>query len=107
MALEGGQQGRLQGPGEGGSRRRQGADPRCQRLRRGHQLLSGQPRGHPDGSDPPSVLLKRNLAEFLESRKVITVEINLFDSVYRPVSVDADVFAHAGEEPNSMPPAQM
>jgi hypothetical protein len=52
----------------------------------------------PDGGGPPSVLLKRDLAEFLESRKVITVEINLFDPVYRPVSIDADVFAHAGED---------
>ena len=52
----------------------------------------------PDGGGPPSALLKRDLAEFLESRKVITVEINLFDPVYRPVSVDADVFAHAGED---------
>jgi len=52
----------------------------------------------PDGGGPPSALLKRELAEFLESRKVITVEINLFDPVYRPVSVDADVFAHAGED---------
>ncbi len=52
----------------------------------------------PDGGGPPSALLKRDLAEFLESRKVITVEINLFDTVYRPVSVDADVFAHAGED---------
>jgi len=52
----------------------------------------------PDGGGPPSALLKRDLAEFLESRKVITVEISLFDPVYRPVSVDADVFAHAGED---------
>ena len=52
----------------------------------------------PDGGGPPSALLKRDLAEFLESRKVITLEINLFDPVYRPVSVDADVFAHAGED---------
>ena len=43
-------------------------------------------------------LLKQNLAEHLESRKVITVEINLFDPVYRPVSIDAEVLAYAGED---------
>lgn len=52
----------------------------------------------PDGGGPPSVLLKQDLAEYLESRKVITVEINLFDPVYRPVSIDAEVFAYAGED---------
>ncbi|RCK79230.1 MAG: hypothetical protein OZSIB_0344 [Candidatus Ozemobacter sibiricus] len=52
----------------------------------------------PDGGGPPSALLKQDLAEYLESRKVITVEINLFDPVYRPVSIDAEVFAYAGED---------
>jgi hypothetical protein len=52
----------------------------------------------PDGGGPPSALLKQYLAEYLESRKVITVEINLFDPVYRPVSIDAEVFAYAGED---------
>lgn len=52
----------------------------------------------PDGGGPPSTLLKQDLAEYLESRKVITVEINLFDPVYRPVSIDAEVFAYAGED---------
>jgi hypothetical protein len=52
----------------------------------------------PDGGGPPSTLLKQDLLAFLESRKVITVEINLFDPVYRPVSVDAEIFAYAGED---------
>jgi len=52
----------------------------------------------PDGGGPPSALLKQDLAKYLESRKVITVEINLFDPVYRPVSIDAEVFAYAGED---------
>lgn len=52
----------------------------------------------PDGGGPPSMLLKQDLAGYLESRKVITVEINLFDPVYRPVSIDAEVFAYAGED---------
>lgn len=37
------------------------------------------------------------LAEFLERRKVITVEINLFDPIYRPVSIDAEVYVWPGE----------
>jgi hypothetical protein len=52
----------------------------------------------PDGGGPSSALLKQDLLAFLESRKVITVEINLFDPVYRPVSVDAEIFAYAGED---------
>ncbi|MBT8340731.1 MAG: baseplate J protein [Desulfatitalea sp.] len=52
----------------------------------------------PDGGGPPSALLKQDLLAFLESRKVITVEINLFDPVYRPVNIDAEIFAYAGED---------
>lgn len=52
----------------------------------------------PNGGGPPSALLKQDLLVFLESRKVITVEINLFDPVYRPVSIDAEIFAYAGED---------
>lgn len=52
----------------------------------------------PDGGGPPSTLLKQDLLTFLESRKVITVEINLFDPVYRPVNVDAEIFAYPGED---------
>ena len=52
----------------------------------------------PDGGGPPSSLLKQELSAFLESRKVITIEINLFDPVYRPVTVDAEVYAYAGED---------
>jgi uncharacterized phage protein gp47/JayE len=52
----------------------------------------------PDGGGPPSALLKQDLLSFLEARKVITVEINFFDPVYRPVNVDAEIFAYAGED---------
>lgn len=52
----------------------------------------------PDGGGPPSTLLKEDLAQYLESRKVITVEINLFEPVYRPVVIDAEIFAYAGED---------
>lgn len=52
----------------------------------------------PDGGGPPSALLKQDLSAFLESRKVITIEINLFDPVYHPVNVDAEVYAYVGED---------
>lgn len=51
----------------------------------------------PDGGGLPSVLLKSDLADFLERRKVITVEINLFDPIYRPIDIDAEVYAWPGE----------
>ena len=51
----------------------------------------------PDGGGLPSALLKRDLADFLERRKVITVEINLFDPIYRPIDIDAEVYAWPGE----------
>jgi hypothetical protein len=51
----------------------------------------------PDGGGLPSALLKRDLADFLERRKVITVEVNLFDPIYRPIDIDAEVYAWPGE----------
>ncbi len=56
----------------------------------------------PDGGGLPSPLLKRELAEFIESRKVITVEVNLFDPCYRPVPVDAEVFIYPTEDPDTV-----
>jgi uncharacterized phage protein gp47/JayE len=51
----------------------------------------------PNGGGMPSALLKQELAEFLEHRKVITVEINLFDPIYQPVSIDAEAYVWPGE----------
>ena len=51
----------------------------------------------PSGGGQPSALLKRDLAAFLEQRKIITVEINLFDPIYRPVSIDAEIYVWPGE----------
>ena len=51
----------------------------------------------PDGGGLPTALLKRDLADFLERRKVITVEVNLFDPIYRPIDIDAEVYAWPGE----------
>ncbi|MCL4500037.1 MAG: baseplate J/gp47 family protein, partial [Chloroflexi bacterium] len=52
----------------------------------------------PNGGGLPSSILKQELAEFIESRKVITIEVNLFDPCYRPVSVDAEVFVYPTED---------
>ena len=52
----------------------------------------------PDGGGLPSPLLKQELAEFIESRKVITIEVNLFDPNYRPVSIDAVVYVYPTED---------
>ncbi len=52
----------------------------------------------PDGGGLPSPTLKRELAEFIESRKVITIEVNLFDPCYRPISIDAEVYVYQTED---------
>ena len=52
----------------------------------------------PDGGGLPSPLLKQELADFIESRKVITIEVNLFDPNYRPVNVDAEVYVYPTED---------
>ena len=52
----------------------------------------------PDGGGLPSSLLKDELLSYLESRKVITIEIRLFDPVYVPVNIDAEVYVYAGED---------
>jgi len=51
----------------------------------------------PDGGGLPSTMLKRELADFLERRKVITVEVNLFDPIYRSIDIDAEVYTWPGE----------
>ncbi|HOM71687.1 MAG TPA: baseplate J/gp47 family protein [Armatimonadota bacterium] len=56
----------------------------------------------PDGGGLPSPTLKRELAEFIESRKVITIEVNLFDPCYRPVYVDAEVYVYPTEDNDSV-----
>lgn len=52
----------------------------------------------PHGGGLPSPLLMGELQAFLEARKVITIEINLFDPAYRPIAIDAEVFGFAGED---------
>lgn len=56
----------------------------------------------PDGGGLPSPILKRELAEFIESRKVITIEVNLFDPSYRSVPIDAEVYVNPTEQPEDV-----
>jgi len=56
----------------------------------------------PDGGGLPSPTLKSELAEFIESRKVITIEVNLFDPSYRPVPIDAEVYIYPTEQPEDV-----
>jgi len=52
----------------------------------------------PNGGGQPTPLLKQELARHLEERKVITVEVNLFDPIYRAIQIGAEVFAWPGED---------
>ncbi|QBG49216.1 baseplate J protein [Verrucomicrobia bacterium S94] len=52
----------------------------------------------PNGGGLPSGLLKLDLAEFLERRKVATVEVKLFDPVYLPIPIDCTVYVWPGED---------
>jgi len=56
----------------------------------------------PDGGGLPSPTLKSELAEFIESRKVITIEVNLFDPSYWPVPIDAEVYIYPTEQPEDV-----
>ena len=52
----------------------------------------------PRGGGLPSPLLKAELASFLEARKVVTVELNLADPVYKEIHLGAEVYAFAVED---------
>jgi hypothetical protein len=52
----------------------------------------------PNGGGYCSPGLKQELAAYLEGRKVITTEVNLFDPRYREIAVDAEVVAYSTED---------
>lgn len=52
----------------------------------------------PSGGGLPSSTLKSELAEFIESRKVITIEVNLFDPCYRLIPINAEVYIYPTED---------
>jgi len=53
----------------------------------------------PNGGGFCSPQLKQDLAAFLESRKVITTEVNLFDPRYRDVAIDAEIVTYSTDDP--------
>lgn len=56
----------------------------------------------PEGGGIVSPLLKQELTAFLEARKVITVEFELYDPVYRSIDIDVDVYLWAGESEDTV-----
>ncbi len=56
----------------------------------------------PEGGGIASPLLKQELTAFLEARKVITVEFELYDPVYRSIDIDADVYLWAGDSEDTV-----
>lgn len=52
----------------------------------------------PQGGGLPSPLLKDELASFLDARKVVTVEVNLADPIYKAIPNSAEIYAYAGED---------
>lgn len=56
----------------------------------------------PEGGGIASPLLKEELAAYLEARKVITIEIELFDPVYRPIDIDAEVYTWQGDDADAV-----
>ena len=53
----------------------------------------------PNGGGYCSPSLKQELAAYLEGRKIITTEVNLYDPAYREIAVDAEVVAYSTEDP--------
>lgn len=51
----------------------------------------------PRGGGMPSALLKERLMAFLASRKVLTVEVRIFEPIYRQINLDLEVYAWAAE----------
>ncbi|MHB1000834.1 MAG: baseplate J/gp47 family protein [Armatimonadota bacterium] len=52
----------------------------------------------PEGGGVPSVLLKQQLSEYLESRRLLTVDAGIIDPVYVPVNINAELFVYPGED---------
>ncbi len=52
----------------------------------------------PEGGGIASGLLKKELSQFIEQRRVATVQVRLIDPVYRPIDIDAQVFMLPGED---------
>ncbi len=56
----------------------------------------------PNSGGPPSPLLLNDLQAFLETRKMVTAEITLYEPHYREVGVNTEVVALPGEDPDTL-----
>ncbi|MHB1002104.1 MAG: baseplate J/gp47 family protein [Armatimonadota bacterium] len=52
----------------------------------------------PEGGGIPSVLLKQQLSDYLESRRLLTIDAGIIDPVYVPVNINAELFIYPGED---------
>ncbi|MHB1002054.1 MAG: baseplate J/gp47 family protein [Armatimonadota bacterium] len=52
----------------------------------------------PEGGGVPSVLLKQQLSDFLESRRLLTIDAGSIDPVYIPVNINAELYVYPGED---------
>lgn len=51
----------------------------------------------PEGGGLPSPLLKSELRDYLEARRLLTVDAGIVDPIYVPVNVNAELFIYPGE----------
>ncbi len=56
----------------------------------------------PEGGGMPSPLLKAALTDYLEARRLLTIDAGIVDPVYVPVDVNAELFIYPGEDSNSV-----
>ena len=52
----------------------------------------------PEGGGLPSPLLKSELTDYLEARRLLTIDAGIVDPVYIPVNVNADLYIYPGED---------
>ena len=51
----------------------------------------------PEGGGLPSPLLKSELTDYLEARRLLTIDAGIVDPVYIPVNINAELFIYPGE----------
>ncbi len=56
----------------------------------------------PEGGGLPSDLLKSSLWEYLEARRLLTIDAGIVDPVYVPISIDAQIWVYPGEDPETV-----
>lgn len=56
----------------------------------------------PEGGGLPSPLLKSQLTGYLDSRRLLTIDVGMVDPVYLPVNVSADLYTYPGEDSDTV-----